>query len=507
MDGVTPLGDPMVGVSLREMPSNLRAERALLGALLANNKALSRVEEFLAEHHFHDPLHGRIYGAIAQRVSQGGVADGISLMQAFANDPMMAEAGGPGYLATLLASMVGIVNAAEYAKAVRDTWMRRELIQACGAAIDGAFGGATTAAPAAVMEALDARLLRIVEGAGDEAPLVSAGLSVQQALLGAQEAAQRESPLAGLTTGFAALDRMTAGLQRQQLILLGARTSMGKTALALGMAYRAAATGARVLFWSGEMAAAQLGARAAAAFAMLDTTSVFTGRRWAVPGDAVGRREPLDREDWAALTRAEATAHTLPLLFDTRPGLTVPALRARARRMKRAGGLDLLVIDYVGLLRAAGGNERAKLYERITEISGELMALKAELDIPILAMAQLNRANEARDDKMPQLSDLRDSGALEQDANVVLLLHRPHYYLKRADPQRRGNEGDEAFANRYAQHQRQLETEDGHAQISVAKNRNGPTGLTRLRFHDSTSWFRDESEAWDSPAWSANLGI
>lgn len=507
MDGHAGQRDPLQGIGLREPPANARAEMALLGALLANNKALGRVEGFLREHHFYDPLHGRIYGAILHRVAQGGVADAISLKQQFEHDPMILEVGGPAYLAQLLASMVGIVNAGEYGKAVRDTWMRREIIAACGLAIDGAFGGAEPTRPGEVMEALDAYLLRIVEGAGDEAPLTSAGESLQQAVQNAEAAMQRQSPLAGITTGYAALDRMTAGLQRQQLILLGARTSMGKTALGLGIAYRAAGAGARTLFWSGEMAAAQLGARAAAAYTMLNTTSVFTGRKWAVPGDAAPAREPLDRDDWDALLRAERAAHTLPLQFDTRPGLTVQGLRARARRMKRGPGLDLIVIDYVGLMRASATTDRQKLYERITEISAELMALKAELDIPVLAMVQLNRANEARDDKMPQLSDLRDSGALEQDANVVMLLHRPHYYLTRTDPQRRGNESEEAFANRLALHERQVQAEEGHAQVSVAKNRNGPTGLTRLRFHDSTSWFRDESEAWDSPAWTARMDV
>ena len=494
--------DPLYGLSQRVPPHNDRAEMALLGALLANNKALGRVEEFLKPEHFYDPVHGQVYAAIMRRVASGGVADAVSLKGEL--NQVLSEVGGSGYLGQLLAAMVGVVNAGEYGKAVRDCWMRRELIDACADAMAAAFGADAAVTCPPILEALDARLLRIVEGAGDEAPSTQAADAIREAVTLAHAASQRVGGLAGITTGYAALDRMTAGLQRQQLILLGARPSMGKTALGLGLAYRAAMAGARVYFWSGEMAAAQLGARAAAAYCGLPTTSVFTGRHWGVPEDAKPGRV-LDQGEWDNLVAAERAARTLGLEFDTRPGLTVQAIRARARRMKRHGGLDLLMIDYVGLLRAASGNPR--LYERITEISAELMALKTELDVPLVAMVQLNRANEGRDDKMPQLSDLRDSGALEQDANVVMLLHRPHYYLTRSDPQRRGNEAEDAFANRLSVHMEQVRQWRGAAQVSVAKNRNGPTGLTRLRFQDECSWFRDESEAENGPAWGSRMGV
>ena len=309
-------------------------------------------------------------------------------------------------------------------------------------------------------------------GPGDDTPLVHMGEGVHEALLGTQAAANRATALAGATTGYAALDRMTTGLIEGDLILVAVRPSMGKTALGLGMAMRAAGSGVSTLFWSGEMAAAKLGARAAAAYAGLSTTSVFTGRDWDVPRDAYGQPGPLGKWDWDRLMEAERLARTLPLSIDVRPAVTVAGLRARARRMKRSkAGLGLIVIDYVGLMGVSG--QPRSLYERTTEISRDLVALKKELGVPVVALAQLNRANEAREDKMPAMSDLRDSGSLEQDADVILLLHRPHYYLSRHDPQRAAKDTDEAYHNRVAAHGQQVEAERGRAMVIVAKNRNG----------------------------------
>lgn len=493
---------PFPALSMRMPPSNLQAEQALLGALLANNKAVDRVAEFLRPLHFADPLHGRIYEAVLDRVGAGRVADAITLRARFEHDPDMAAVGGVGYLANLLVAMVGIINAGEYGMAIRDAWMRRELIDLCEVAVNGSFGGRPVPE---LMDALDGGLLRIAEGAGDDQPVTAFGESIAQQLVLTEAAMKRDTPLAGITTGYAALDRMTLGMQPAKLMLLAARPSMGKTALGLGIAVRAAMSGARGLFWSGEMSAPQLGARAAAAYAGLPTTAVFSGRNWVVPDDAHAAPELLDDGQWNRLIKAERAARTLPLVFDTRPGVTVQALRSRARRMKRAQGLDFVVVDYVGLMRGAGAAAQRSLYEKITSISAELMEMKAELNVPLLVMVQLNRANEAREDKAPAMSDMRDSGALEQDADVVMLLHRPHYYLSRNEPARRGNDSDETFHNRCSAHVAQIEAEQGRATVLIAKNRQGAAGPTRLLFHDETTWFRDVGEGPDSLAWSGTL--
>lgn len=489
------------------LPANMQAEQALLGALLANNRAYERVGEFLREHHFADPLHGRIYKVIAELVDAGRVADPITLRARFEGDADLEQTGGVGYLAQLLSAMVGIINAGDYGKLIVDCWLRREIIAVTENIYNRSFGGNGGEEAAVLMEELEARLSRIADGAGDISPVVSAGEGVAQALEMTQEASRRESGIAGVTSGYAAIDRMLSGLQKQKFVLIGARPSMGKTGLGLGIAARAAADGTPTLFWSGEMGPEQLGARMAAAHAQLDTLSVFSGRKYEPhPDSDPSRAELLSPHDWDRLVKSEREARKLPLWFDCRPGLTVQALRARARRMKRTHKLGLVVVDYIGLMRASQQTEQRPLYERVTEISKSLKTLAMELDIPLVVCSQVNRNNEARDAKLPQMSDLRDSGSLEQDADVIMFIHRPHYYLVRqGDPVRRDKESVDEFEDRRERYHRELDATKGLAQISVAKNRQGPTGMTRVRFQDRTTWFFDERDGDVGPAWQSGL--
>ncbi|HVE20638.1 MAG TPA: DnaB-like helicase C-terminal domain-containing protein [Acidocella sp.] len=494
---------------MRIPPSNVPAEQALLGALLANNKAFESVAEFLLPHHFADPANARVYGAIASRIAAGQVADPVTLKAEFEHAAELDAVGGLSYLGKLLASMIGIINAGDYGRAVHDAWLRRELIAACTEAINQAYVP-TGVSGQEVLEELDGALTRVADGAGEVKPLSTAGDAVSRAVVLSTEAGERDSALAGLTTGYAALDRLTAGLMPGQMYLLGARPAMGKTGLGLGIAARAASHGAKVLMWSGEMDAPQLGTRLAAAHSGIEVASVFRGKGWEMPPDHGGRpvSRKLTMDEGNRLVRAGRDAYRLPLNFDDRPGLTVAGLRARARRMKRGKGLDLIVVDYIALMRATAAAEKQKLYERMTELSRDLRILAAELHVPILVLAQLNRANESRENKMPQLSDLRDTGALEQDAYCVMFLHRPHYYLMQAgEPVRAQKESAEAFQERSDLWHHQVESTRGLALVSIAKNRNGPTGICRLRFDAETIWFRDESEADNEAAWgSAFLG-
>ncbi len=506
-DGATRVAEhPLTGTNLRALPVNLEAEQALLGALLASGRALEQVEEFLRPAHFADPTHARIYDAICAMTAEGRRADAVSLVGRLGGELIEVD-GQPvtpaNYLASLLACMVGVVVASEYGRAVHDCWTRRELILAGVTLVDAAFspppGGG-----AAVLEAHDAALLAIAEGAGDTTPAVPIAQAVAETHELIKQASERETALAGISTGYAGLDRMTGGLQPRQLWLVGARPSMGKTALGLGIAVRAAACGANVLFWSGEMTEHELTRRLEAAATLLPTTALFTAHRW--PDGAAPRPgecpPPISAQDWDRIVRAGSAAAKLPLVFDTRPSVTVAALRSRARKMKRAGKLDLLVVDYVGLLRARDRTDSRGLYERVTEISQDLKSLAASLDVPVVALAQLNRGNESREDKTPQLSDLRDSGALEQDSHVVMFLHRPHYYLLRAGaPTRRDKESEEQFFARVARWENARAAEEGRAIVSIAKNRNGPCGVVRLKFDDSTAWFRDDAEPPRGPAW------
>lgn len=495
------------GLAARQPPANMRAEQGLLGALMANNKVLDRVAEYLRPDHFVDPIHGEIYARICDMVSRGRPADAVTLTSSFGFDGILDDVGGTAYLAELLTAMPGLIIAGEYGRAIHDAWVRRELIDALSLTVEQCFipGGR----PASdITEELESRLLKIAQGAGDIAPAIAVAQAVREAVVGTRIAADRRSGLAGLTTGYAALDRMTTGLHAGAYIVLAARPSMGKTGLGLGIAARAAASGAKVLFWSGEMSATQLGARMAAARAWLSTTSVFTGRGYDAPDDAEKPMpRPLHSSEWADLAEAERRAERLNLWIDSRPAITVPALRARASRMKRTGGLDLLVVDYLGLMRGSEESRRQGRTAEVTDISAALTALKRELGIPILVLSQLNRANEAREDKRATLADLRDSGAVEQDADVVMFLHRPHYYLSRQGPlTRRPKESDEEFANRTSETFRQMAQSKGVAEINVAKNRHGPTGMTRLRFVDRTTWFFDESEPERADAWPNDGG-
>ena len=482
-------------------PTNLFAEQSLLGAILANNKAFDRVSDFLQPEHFADPINGRIYQAIRDRVSRNQLADAVTLKGDFENAGILEEVGGTQYLGQLLAAMVGIINAGDYGRAIHEAWMRREMLEASQDLADGALVQREGQTARDLLDAHEARMLKIAQGAGDRAAPVTAGAAMRRAYQNTIAAMTRGSGIAGITSGYASLDRTLSGLQREQLILIGARPSIGKTSIGLGIAARAARAGAKTLFWTGEMAADQLGSRMAAARTGLSTSSIFSGHNWPQPDDNDTAPRPLSEADLRRYRHAMAEAEKLPLVFEASSNMTVANLRAIARRAKMSGGLDLLVVDYVGLLRASPEAQRRGQYERMTEISADLMALKAELKIPLIALTQLNRASENREDKTPQLSDLRDTGALEQDANVVLLLHREHFYLKKNPPQRKVGESDADLASRIQDWQQRLAETDGKGIVQIAKNRNGPTGVVEMQFHDETTWFRDINEVGHSDAW------
>lgn len=480
-----------------------RAEQSLLGAILTNSAAYERVADFLRPEHFYDPLHGKIYNAMQQLINAGRVADPITLHHFFANDPDF-DSCGPHYIAGLLSAMVGIVNAGDYGRLIMDGWMRRQMIAAAADLHERCYAGDDDDGAMGVLEEFEARLSRVAEGAGDVAPVTEAGEAVRQALALTAAALEREDGLAGASTGYRALDRMTGGLLPGKVYLLAGRPSMGKTGIGLGIAARAAAAGLPALYWSGEMGPDQLGARMAAAWAGLNTTSVFNGRRFDPHPDAdIGTMERLTPQEFDRLLAGEKAAKKLPLYFDTRAGITVAKLRARARRLKRTKKLGLLVIDYIGLMRASTHMEGRVKYEQVSEISKGLKLLAMELNIPIVVLSQLSRETEKREDKRPQMQDLRDSGSLEEDADVIMLLHRPHYYLTRmGEPVKRDKETADTFQARLEEWRTEVESTKGLARLMLAKNRQGPTGPTELRFVEETTWFYDKSDGEYASAWA-----
>ncbi|MFT9398484.1 DnaB-like helicase C-terminal domain-containing protein [Acetobacter sp.] len=495
----------MFGDVLREPPVNVAAEQALLGAILLNNKAYTCVDEIVEPEHFSVAIYGRIFEVIRVIINMGREADPITIREHIEGDILLGKRSAGEHLQVLMRSVVGLVNAKSYAIAIRDAWVRRCLFKTCSETLDRCCRPGTETA-SDIVDGLENGLLELARGTDEAQPTSALSDAMQDAIDSAREAALRGNGLAGISWGYRALDRMTGGMMPGGMYLIGARPAMGKTALGLGIAIRTAAAGSSVLFWSGEMTAPQLGARAGAAYAGLSTQAVFTGRRYDVPEDAeTGDRQVLSDWQWRDLQSGVASAASLSLEIDTQSRITVARLRSRARRMARSKkGLHAIVVDYVGLMSAGSAYEDQRSYERITKVSGQLKQLGIELGVPVVVLAQLNRETERREDKRPMLSDLRDAGALEQDADMVLLLHREHYYLKKqldAGLTRKDKESMEDFANRTSDLTNRTNMALGKAEVLIPKNRQGPEGTCRLRFTNETTWFRDLEEDERSPAW------
>lgn len=486
---------PPLGTSLRQPPANLQAEQALLGALLANNKAYDRVGEFLKSEHFADPVHGAIFGAIARRIDAGHLADAVTLRAEFEHSGLFDEVGGVGYLAQLLAAMVGIINAGEYGRAIRDAWLRRELIDRCTVAVNRCYGDGDGADGAAILDALETELYTLAESGGGEGVLMPAGDAMALAIEAGIKAADSPSGLNGVSTGYRALDDLTGGLRGGHLLLLGARPSMGKTSLGLGIAAGAAQAAARVLFVSAEMTLADIGAALTAGLAGVPRDAPERGR--------VRQRDALGRWTWPAIdmatiermTAAERAMRPRELLVLEQRGPTLASLRTVARRLKRRGGLDLVVVDYLGLMRVPELERAGNMVVTASALSHGLKSLAMELHIPVLALAQLNRGVESREEKRPTLADLRDSGALEQDADAVMFLFREHYYLRTARLTKGERESEEAFSARIGDLHSRTHASIGRAEVIVAKMRRGRTGIANLKFDDDSAWFSDVEES------------
>lgn len=478
-------------------PANLEAEQALLGALLANNKAYDRVSSFLEAHHFADAVHGRIYAAIRARCERGELADAVTLRREFEKTDELAEVGGLAYLARLIEAMVGIVNAGEYGRLIYDCYQCRRLIEACDVARERAHGASTGEGdaqmrPGDILLALDAELAAISrDGVGGQ-DARSTETVITEVMGDFQAALERRGGMAGVTTGYAGLDRMLGGFQRQQLILLAGRPAMGKTAISLGIAMRAAAAGVRVFYASAEMAAPQVLARGAAAVAGLP---VSVALRAGMETEDGGWRslEPRDPEV-RAMGEAARLISRLPILWDDSSGATVAGIRAKARQAKQRGGLGLIVVDYLQRLRSS--SHALRYGNRVQEVSEQARALKEmarELDVPVLALSQLSRDVEKRDDKRPVISDLRDSGELEQEADTVLMLYRDHYYATKERPVRNKNEKSDAYASRIADWMQRVADSEGRGEIIVRKQRQGREGPVRLRWQGDRSWFFNDA--------------
>ncbi len=462
-------------------PQNVEAEQALIGLMLDHGaRILDRVSGIIRAEHFSADVHATIYRAICRIVERGGTPETMAVTAAVGEDRAFAAAGGLRYLASLYTTAIGVAPGATvelWAQDIRQKWQRRRAIAIADEIATAAYAGGDEAmedAMAACQHGLD----EIAAGAGADGYRHIAHYYTE-AIAAAEEAHKRHGQIVGATTGLTELDRVIGGLQRSDLIVCGARPGMGKSALGVSIARAAARSGVPVGIWSLEMPGSQIAGRSVA----IDTAMPYAAIRAGRVGD----------EGWARLLEArDRAAEGLPIYVDPTPALRPSRLASTARQMKRRHGLGLIIIDYLQLMRGDTNRRDGNKVLEVAEITGALKALAKDLDVPVLAFSQLNRGVEARDEKRPLLSDLRDSGSIEQDADIVMFLYREEYYLqKEGEPKRRPGEDEHKFSARMTTWSQRLEESRGVGEIIVAKQRNGPEKTVRAAFDAELMTYTD----------------
>src|SRR5262245_23301721 len=476
------------------LPQNVEAEAALLGALMIDNRLVEDVQLKLRPDHFFEPLHGRIYEAILRMTDANRVANPVTLKPMFEGDEAMKEVGGPAYLAQLTGSGAAIIGARDFATQIYDLALLRALVGVGRDLVEGALDTSEEVAPLAQIERAETELYKVAEEGGAEGKAKSFGDASKLALEMAERALNSGGHLSGLTTGLDSLNTKMGGLHKSDLTIVAGRPGMGKSALGTNMAVAAAqrflrdaedgigpdkSAGAPVVLFSLEMSADQLATRILAEQSGITSENLRTGR--------------ITQHEFRDLARAAAELQSLPLYIDDTPGLTIAALRTRPRRLKRQKGIGMVVVDYLQLLQGTGKGNDNRVQE-ISEISRGLKQLAKELDVPVIGLSQLSRQVEQREDKRPQLSDLRESGSIEQDADIVLFIYREDYYVKGVEVEM--PTPDEATTNperrqKYEDWDAKYQSVKGKAEIIVAKQRHGSTGIVRVRFDGRTTKFSD----------------
>ncbi len=462
----------------RVLPHNQEAEQGLLGALLIDNRVHEKIADITRTAHFFLPAHQRIYDAIVKMIERGQSASPVTLKNFFQQDVDLQQVGGAEYLADLAANVIGVINAFDYAQTLYDLHLRRELIALGEDVVNKAFSHTMDEDAKAAIEQAESRLYQLAEAGETKGSFITLRDSVITAIAHAEKAFKTDGNVTGVTTGLLDMDKKLGGFQNSDLLILAGRPSMGKTALATNMAFNAAkryvetggAEGARVGFFSLEMSADQLATR-------------ILADQSGISGDAI-RKGNIKQDDFRAFVEASQKLSQIPFYIDDVPALTIGAIRTRARRLKRQYGLDLLVIDYLQLLRGTGSrqSESNRVLE-VSEITRGLKAIAKELNIPVLALSQLSRQVEQREDKRPQLSDLRESGSIEQDSDVVMFVYREEYYLSRAEP--------EPGTEKHMKWQESMERAHNIGECIIAKQRHGPIGTVRLHFNPNLTRFSD----------------
>lgn len=467
----------------RTAPHNIEAEQSVLGAILVNNDAFDRVSDFLKAEHFFEPLHQAIFDTSSSLIRAGKVATPVTLKTFLPADLDIGGMTGGQYLARLAAEATTIINAHDYGRTIYELALRRDLIRIGEDMVNEAFDAAVDSAPRKQIEDAERRLYELAEAGQYDGGFQRFSQAMKIALDMAANAYRRDGKLSGIATGLSALDSKMGGLQSSDLVIVAGRPGMGKTALATNIAYniarahrdeltpdgrRKTVDGGIVGFFSCEMSAEQLATRILAEQTGIASSTI--------------RRGGITEAEFGVIKDHTIELQHLPLYVDETGGLSISQLAARARRLKRQKGLDVIMVDYIQLLQGSGRRSDNRVQE-ITEITTSLKALAKELNVPVVALSQLSRQVENREDKRPQLSDLRESGSIEQDADVVLFVYREEYYLANKEP-RPGTPEHEKW-------QLDISLVHGKAEVIIGKQRHGPTGTVELQFEGQFTRFSD----------------
>ncbi|WP_299625782.1 replicative DNA helicase [uncultured Tateyamaria sp.] len=488
------------GVAVQDpetMPHSIEAEQQLLGAILTNNDVYDRVAAIIGPKHFYDPVHARIFEISSARIAKNNLASPVTLKAFMEDDEGLQELGGPAYLARLAGAAISAFAARDYAQMIYDLAVRRDLIL-LGRDISAKAAKVDVASePREQIVEAEQALYQLAEQGTSDTGFQSFLKAVTDAVNVANAAYQREGGLAGISTGLIDMDKKLGGLHPSDLLILAGRPSMGKTSLATNIAFNIAKAykkgikpdgsegaieGGVVGFYSLEMSAEQLAAR------ILSEASE-------VPSEQI-RRGDMTEAEFRRFVDAAKALEACPLYIDDTPAIPIAQLAARARRLKRTHGLDLLIVDYLQLVRGVADNR----VQEIAEISMGLKAIAKELNIPVMALSQLSRQVESREDKRPQLSDLRESGSIEQDADVVMFVFREEYYKEREKP---GDHDLEAMAK----WQEEMERLHGRAEVVIGKQRHGPIGTVDLSFEGRFTRFGNLVQQWQQGGDGGDVGF
>jgi len=487
MAEIVRIAEPAEPAGTPSLPANVEAEAALLGALMLDNRLVEDVGLKLKPHHFHEELHGRIYDSILKLTDKNMVANPVTLRPMFEADEAMKQVGGAGYLATLTGSGATLIAAKDFAQQIYDLALLRALIGVGRDMVESAIDTSEEVAPLQQIEKAESELYKVAEEGGADGKAKSFAEATRDALQTAERALNSGGHLSGLTTGLESLNSKIGGLHKSDLLIVAGRPGMGKSALGTNIGFAAAqrflrdtedgiepekSAGAPVAMFSLEMSADQLATRILAEQSGISSENLRMGK--------------ISKQEFRQLARAAAELESLPFYIDDTPGLTIAALRARARRLKRQKGIGMVIVDYLQLLQGTGRNANDNRVNEISEISRGLKTLAKELNVPVIGLSQLSRAVEQREDKRPQLSDLRESGSIEQDADIVLFIYREDYYL--AARQLADDHPD------FAEWQEEMGRVYGLAEILVSKQRHGATGKVRVKFDSRITKFSDRAD-------------